>query len=166
MLMLLFAAGLQTATEAWSPSAQGVWRGTASPDLNVSLSSAAATVAMDSSVPLKVALSSSQNAVSVSPMLNVTRGIAYEVRGANGHLVAPKEPIAISPPAPPVGLNGLKMIRSGSPLVAPTAVRAINLFPGPGRYRVRAVIFLMDIEERPARYAKLLSNEVVIDVTP
>lgn len=166
MLMLLLVAGLQSAAAAWSPSAQGAWRGSASPDLDVGLSSAATTVAMGSTVPLKVRLASSRNAVSVSPMLNVTRGIAYEVRGVDGRLVAPREPIAISPPTPPVGLDGLMTIRPDGPFVAVAGARAINLFPGPGRYRVRAVIFLMDIEERPTRRAKLISNELVIDVTP
>ena len=164
MLTVFLAAGLQSASDAWSPPAQGAWHGTASPGLDVRLSSPTETVAMDGTVPLTVTLSSSKDSIGVSPMINVTRGIAYEVSDFRGRIVAPKEPIAISPPAPPLGVDRLTMVKRGSPFVVAAGARAINLFPAPGRYRIRAVIYLMDVEGLPTRRADLRSNELVIDV--
>ena len=166
MLIETLALLLQSAVAPWSPPVQADWPDDEPLRATARLSAPVAKVSMRDHVPLLVSLSARDQELKVSPFINATRGIAFEVVGQDGRVVAPQVPIAISPPAPPLALDRLKPVGQATPMVVGTGEQAINLFPGPGRYRVRAIIFFMEFPAQVVRYTQLRTQQVTITVTP
>jgi len=158
---LLWLIGLQAAA-TWSPPAQAAWAGE-KPPIEVRLH--AATLSMRGDAPIEVDLIAKDNTFAVSPFLQPTRGIAFEVISEDGQPVAPAEPMAGSPPPPPLKIEELIAISVTSPYRVLTHESARTIFPGAGRYKVRARIFLFNFPSKPVRYAQLVSDTVTVNVT-
>ncbi len=158
---LLWLIGLQAAA-TWSPPAQAAWAGE-KPPIEVRLH--AATLSMRGDAPIEVDLIAKDNNFAVSPFLQSTRGIAFEVISEDGQPVAPAEPMAGSPPPPPLKIEELIAISVTSPYRIFTHESARTTFPGAGRYKVRARVFLFNFPSKPVRYAQLVSDTVTVNVT-
>ena len=158
---LFWLLGLQAAV-SWSPAAQAAWAGE-KPPIEVRLH--AATFSMRGEAPIEVDLIAKDDTVAVSPFLQPTRGIAFEVIAEDGRPVAPAEPMAGSPPPPPLDAKELTAVSVASPYRVLTHERAKTIFPGAGRYRVRARIFLFNFPSEPVHYAQLVSDTITVNVT-
>jgi hypothetical protein len=158
---LFWLLGLQAAV-SWSPAAQAAWAGE-KPPIEVRLH--AATFSMRGEAPIEVDLIAKDDTVAVSPFLQPTRGIAFEVISEAGQPVAPAEPMAGSPPPPPLMREGLIALSPKSPYRVLTHEKARTIFPGAGRYKVRARIFLFNFPSEPVRYAQVVSDAVTVNVT-
>lgn len=154
---------IQAATAPWSPPIQAHWTGNGS-SLEARIEANDRPILMRGETTLTVVLSSDDTDFRISPFITATRGIAFEVMDQDGKIVAPSEPIAISPPAPPLAESQLKVVASKTPLKIVVGERTINLFPKPGRYRVRAIISLMSIAGRASTYKQLRTNYVTVEV--
>lgn len=163
MISFVFAMLVQVVTAAWAPPVQAQWAGDGS-NIKARMASDDKPVSMNGSAALTVILSSNDGKLRVSPYITATRGIAFEVIDQNGKQVAPREPIAISPPAPPLDEGKLTVVTPNSPLEIKIGVRATNVFPNPGRYRIRALIKLMSIAG-PTAYQQLRTNYVTVEVS-
>ncbi|QNE32037.1 hypothetical protein F1C10_08850 [Sphingomonas sp. NBWT7] len=163
MISVVLTMITQTATAAWSPPVQAEWRGDGSA-INAHIVSNGKQIPMDGVTALTVLLSSDDGSLRVSPFIAATRGIAFEVIDQSGKMVAPREPIAISPPAPPIDRSKLTAATVDRPLKVTIGERASNLFPKPGKYRVRAIIRLLSVAVAPATYKHLRTNYVVVEV--
>ncbi|WP_294352678.1 hypothetical protein [uncultured Sphingomonas sp.] len=150
------------AMAAWSPPAQAAWSGKEPP---VKVRIHAGTATMRGKAPIALDLTATTNACSISPFLQPTRGIAFEVTSQNGTPVAPATPMVGSPPPPPLATGELVAVTAAKPYHVATDEDARSIFPGPGRYRVRAHIFLFTTPEEPVRYAQLVSDTITVNVT-
>ncbi len=146
----------------WSPPAQAVWPGTIAP-VRVTLGAGAAS--MGGSTALSVDLLATGDGVAVSPFLQATRGIAFDVRTTSGEPVTAAEPMQGSPPPPPLTTDQLTPVGRTTPFHVAIREKTRTIFPGPGLYRVSAVISLFDPGSTPARYARAVSAPVTIRVT-
>jgi len=162
MISFVLAMLVQVVTAAWAPPVQAQWAGDGS-NIKARMVSDDKPVSMNGSAALTVILSSNDGKFRVSPFITATRGIAFEVIDQNGK-VAPREPIAISPPGPPLDEEKLTVVTPNSPLEIKIGVRATNVFPNPGRYRIRALIKLMSIAG-PTAYQQLRTNYVTVEVS-
>jgi len=158
---LLWLIGLQAAA-TWSPPAQAAWSGD-KPPIEVRLH--ASTLSMRGEALIEVDLTAKDNTFAVSPFLQPTRGIAFEVISEDGQPVAPAEPMAGSPPPPPLETKELTKISVASPYRVLTHESAKTIFPGAGRYKVRARIFLFNFPSEPVRYAEVVSDTITVNVT-
>jgi hypothetical protein len=120
---------------------------------------------MRGEAPIEVDLAAKDDTFAVSPFLQPTRGIAFEVISEDGQLVAPAEPMAGSPPPPPLETKELPAILLTSPYRVLTHESARTIFPGAGRYKVRARIFLFNYPSKPVRYAQAVSDTITVNVT-
>lgn len=154
---------IQVATAPWSPPIQAHWAGDGS-SLEARIEANDRPILMHGEATLTVILSSDDADFRISPFIAATRGIAFEVVDQEGKIVAPGEPIAISPAAPPLAESQLKVVASRTPLKIGIGERAINLFPKPGRYRIRAIISLISIAGRTSTYKQLRTNYVTVEV--
>jgi len=163
MISFVLVMLAQVAT-AWAPPVQAQWAGEGS-TINARMASDDKPVSMNGLAALTVILSSNDGKLRVSPFIAATRGIAFEVVDQNGKLVAPLEPIAISPPAPPLDEGKLTVVTPNAPLEIKIDERITNVFPKPGRYRIRAVINLINFAD-PTMYRQLRTNYVMVEVSP
>jgi hypothetical protein len=163
MINVLLAMLAHTATSVWSPPVQAQWAADGS-SIKARVVSSDKPIALHGATAVTVFLSSDDGSLRVSPFIKVTRGIAFEVIDQSGKMVAPREPIAISPPAPPLSRSKLVAATPSNPLKVEIGERASNLFPKAGRYRIRAVVSLMDVAAVPVIFKKVRSNYVVVEV--
>jgi hypothetical protein len=164
MMNVLLVLLAQTATSVWSPPVQAQWAADGS-SIKVRIVSSDKPIPLHGATAVTVFLSSDDESLRVSPFMKVTRGIAFEVIDQSGKMVAPREPIAISPPAPPLSRSKLVAATPNNPLKVEIGERASNLFPKAGRYRIRAVVSLMNVAAVPAISKQVRSNYVAIEVT-
>jgi hypothetical protein len=158
---LIWLLGLQAAV-AWSPPAQATWVGE-KPSIEVRLQ--APTLSMRGEAPIEVDLIGKDGTFAVSPFLQPTRGIAFEVVSDDGQPVVPAQPMAGSPPPPPLKKEDLITVSAASPHRVLTHEIARSIFPGPGRYKLRAIVFLFSFLSEPVRYAQVVSNTISVNVT-
>lgn len=158
---LIYLLGLQAAV-AWSPPAQADWAGE-KPPVEVRLH--APTLSMRGEAPIEVDLIGTGDTFAVSPFLQPTRGIAFEVFSDAGQPVAPAEPMTGSPPPPPLERKNLVTVSTASPYRVLTHESARTIFPGAGRYKVRARVFLFSFPSEPVRYAQVVSDTITVNVT-
>lgn len=148
--------------QPWSPLAQAVWPGTIAP-VRVTLGSGAAS--MGGPTALSVDLLATGDGVAVSPFLQATRGIAFDVRTTSGEPIAAAEPMQGSPPPPPLMTDQLMPVGRAAPFHVTIREKTRMIFPGPGLYRVSAIVSLFDPNSTPARYSRVVSAPVIIKVT-
>lgn len=146
----------------WSPPAQAVWTGSVAP-IRVTLRASAASMSDDTS--LSVDLLATGDGVAVSPFLQATRGVAFDVRTLSGAPVAPAEPMPGSPPPPLLTANQLTPVGRTDPFHVAIREKTRTIFPGPGLYRVSAIVSLFDPFSTPARYVRDVSAPVIVKVT-
>lgn len=158
---LIWLLGLQAAV-AWSPPAQAAWIGE-KPPIKVRLR--APTLSMRGEALIEVDLIGKDGPFAVSPLLQPTRGIAFEVISDAGRPVVSAEPMTGSPPPPPLKTEDLITVSAASPYRVLTHESARTIFPGPGRYRLRAKVFLFSFPSDPIRYAQVVSDTISVDVT-
>jgi Ca2+-binding EF-hand superfamily protein len=147
---------------AWYPPAQARWTGDA-PPIRVMLQAGAASMRGDAL--LTVRLLATGDDVAVSPFLQATRGIGFDVTTITGQPVAPAEPMIGSPPPPPLAADQLTTIGRASPLRVDIHEKARMIFPAPGLYRISATVTLFDPDHIPARRTVAVSAPVTIKVT-
>ncbi len=145
-----------------SPPAQARWSGK-TPPIEVRLH--ATTLSMRGEAPIGIDVVSKGAPFAVSPFLQVTNGIAFEVISDVGQPVAPVVPIVGSPPPPPLEASELVSVSRNSPFHIATRENTKAIFPGPGRYKIRARLIFSSFPSKPVRYAQILSNTVPVDVT-
>lgn len=102
----------------------------------------------------------------ISPFLAATRGVAFEIVNDNGEVVAPRKPMGISPPAPPLTRDKLTRVDPATTLKVNIVERTETIFPQAGHYRVKAIIRLMNLAGRTATYQQVRTNYVDLNVTP
>jgi hypothetical protein len=158
---LLWLLGIQAAT-GWSPPAQAAWSGD-TPPIEAHLH--ADTLSMHGTAPIEVDLVATGDGFAVSPFLQATRGIAFEVTSEAGQPVSSVAPMVISPPPPPLETEKLVQVSRASPFHVQTRESARTIFPGPGKYKVRARLFFLSYPSRPVRYAQIVSNTILVNVT-
>jgi hypothetical protein len=129
---------LQAAAAVWSPPAQAAWLDD-QPPIKVVLH--AGPISMRGIAPLEVDLVATGNGFSISPFLQTTRGIAFEVTKTDGEQVDAAEPMIGSPPPPPLQSSQLVAVTPTSSDRVMTKERARTIFPQPGSYRVKAHLF-------------------------
>lgn len=156
MLLALLAAA------AWSPPAQAAWSGE-TPHIEVRVR--AKSLSMRDKAPIEVDLLATGDDFAVSPFLQATRGIAFEVTSDSGQPITPAEPMVGSPPPPPLDIQQLVSVSQSAPYHVTTQERARTIFPGPGRYNIKAHVFLFSFPSDPVRYAELISKPITIVVT-
>jgi hypothetical protein len=120
---------------------------------------------MRGEAPIDVDLIATGDGVAVSPFLQPTRGIAFEVTSDAGQPVAAAKPMMGSPPPPPLETGQLVSVSKLSPYHIATHERTETIFPRPGRYRLRARVYVFSFPSEPVRYAQLLSDTITVDVT-
>jgi hypothetical protein len=158
---LLWLIGLQAAA-AWSPPAQAAWTGEAPP---VEVTLQVGKLSMSQIAPIEVDLVARTDSFAVSPFLQATRGIAFEVTSVDGKPMHAREPMITSPPPPPLEAGRLVRVAGASPFRVVTRESARTMFPGPGTYVMKAVLFLTDWPASPTRRARLESAAVTVHVT-
>ena len=159
---LLWLLSLQVAA-AWSPPARAIWMGE-KPPVEVRLHAHA--ISMRSTAPIDVDLVAQEGAFfAVSPFLEPTRGIAFEVLSESGQLLPPAESMPLSTPPPVVKNEQLVAVSRSSPYRIATRERAATIFPGPGTYKLRARIYLFSSDLDRVRSAQLTSDTITIEVT-
>lgn len=156
---------LQAAVLPWSPPAQAEWP-KEDMVIEANLLADEEHVSLDTQTKITPILSTRSSDFLVSPFVAATRGVAFEVLNEKGEIVAPREPIAISPPAPPLTTDKLTRVGKAAPLKIDIVERSVNIFPQPGRYRVRAVVRLMNSSMSPAIYKQVRTNYIDVEVTP
>ena len=159
-MSLFWLLSLQAAV-GWSPPAQAAWSGKAPP---VEVHLHAGTLSMRDKAPIEVELTTVSDGVAVSPFLQPTRGVAFEVTSDAGQPVSPAEPMIGSPPPPPLKTEQLVSVTKASPYRIQTSERTATIFPGPGKYKVRARVFFFSFPSDPVRYAQLLSDTITVNV--
>lgn len=146
----------------WSPPAQAVWPG---PDAPVRVTLGTGAASMGGRISLSVDLLATGDGVAVSPFLQATRGIAFDVRTTSGEPVAAAEPMLGSPPPPPLMTDQLTPVGRATPFHVTIREKTRTIFSGPGLYRVCAIVSLFDPNSAPARYARAVSAPVTVRVT-
>lgn len=146
----------------WSPPAQAVWPG---PDAPVRVTLGTGAASMGGRIALSVDLLATGDGVAVSPFLQATRGIAFDVRTTSGEPIEAAEPMPGSPPPPPLMPDQLTAVGRATPFHITIREKTRSIFPGPGLYRVSAIVSLFNPNLVPARYAKVVSAPVTIRVT-
>ena len=100
---------------------------------------------MNGSTDWRVLVGVTAGVRSVPRFVNVTRGLALQVRAPSGEPVAPAEPPPNSPPPPPPSADTADVevpIGPGSPMSVSVREATRWVFPRPGRYLVRATLSL------------------------
>jgi hypothetical protein len=109
-------------------------------------------------------------AVVLEPRSN-KQGIAEDFDAAvritsDGILVSPVFPPAGSPPTPPItDTTYLTKVGHEQPMLVKLKENPRTIFPGAGRYRVRAIVSVFDWRHKPVRYEQFASPPVIIDVS-
>jgi len=160
--MLLFWLLSLEAAVGLSPPAQARWSGK-TPPIEVRLH--ANTLSMRGEAPIEIDVVSKGAPFAVSPFLQLTNGIAFEVTSDVGQPVAPAVPIIGSPPPPPLEANELVSVSRNSPFHVATREKTKAIFPRPGRYKVRARLIFFSFPSKPVRYAQVLSDTITVDIT-
>lgn len=163
MMSFVVAMLIQAATSPWSPPAQAQWAAEG-PGIEARLEADDKPISMFGEATFRVIMKSNDAELQISPFIAVTRGLTFEVVDHNGNLVTPCEPMAISPPAPPLGQSQLRVVTSKSPMNIDIRERTVSMFPKPGLYRMRATISLMNTGKSPATYKNLRTNYVTVKV--
>lgn len=163
-MAIVLALGIEAPVALWTVPAQAEWAPGDEHHLNVRLERPETAISMRGEVQLRAVLAVQGPAFRISHFLRPTGGIAFDVMDMQGRRVAPLEPPATSPPAPPQSSDGLTVVRPGQPMTLQVAEFPRWVFPGPGRYRVRLLVSLMNIAATPARYQQWFSNTVTADV--
>ncbi|MEJ8631420.1 hypothetical protein P0F65_19775 [Sphingomonas sp. I4] len=159
---LFWLLGLQSAL-GWSPPAQAAWAGE-NPPIEVRLH--APTLSMRGEAPIEVVITAKAKGFAVSPFLQPARGIAFEVVTPTGQPVTAVVPMMGSPPPPPLKAEDLVTVSPTSPYRIATRERTNTIFPKAGQFKVKARIFLFDFPSEPVRYAQLVSDTIMVNVTP
>lgn len=109
---------------------------------------------------------SSADEVGLDPAMSFTRGISLQVSTIDGVPVSPAFPPAGSPPTPPITDSlYLTKVDSRKPMLVKLEENPRTIFPGAGRYRVRAIVSVLDWRHKPVRYEHFTSPFVIIDVS-
>ncbi len=161
--MAAISVMLLQAAAVWSPPAQAAWQDD-QPPINVVLH--AGPISMRGIASLEVDIVATGNGFSISPFLQTTRGIAFEVTRTDGKQVDAAEPMIGSPPPPPLQSSQLVAVTPTSSDRVITKERARTIFPQPGSYRVKAHLFLFNFPSQPVRRVELVSNAIDVTVTP
>lgn len=159
-MVVIALVGLQAAA-GWNPPAQAAWSGDRPP---VEVHLQAHPVSMRGKAEIDVDLVGTGDGFTVSPFLQPTRGIAFEVMTLAGIPVSSAEPMIGSPPPPPLAPDQLIPVPKAKTYHVVTAERATTLFPGPGRYKVRAQLHFFDFPSDPVNHATLASDTITVDV--
>lgn len=159
-MVLIGLLGLQAAA-GWTPPAQAAWSGDRPP---VEVHLQAHPVSMRGKAEIDVDLVATGDGFAVSPFLQPTRGIAFEVTTLAGTPVSSAEPMIGSPPPPPLTPDQLIPVARAKTYHVVTAERASTIFPGPGSYKVRAHLRFFDFPSDPVHYASVVSDEITVDV--
>ena len=94
------------------------------------------------------------------------RGVAFDVRDAAGDQVCPAEPPPWSPPPPPPGAETTVVVTPSAPYRFKLDEPGKWVFPGPGRYTVRAVLTLWGPGAGRTTNYTVASDPVVVTVRP
>lgn len=164
-MQFVIQAMLQAAALPWSPPAQAEWP-KEDMVIEANLLAIDGHVSLETQTKLTLILSTRNSDFLISPFLAATRGVAFEVLSEKGDIVVPREPIAISPPAPSMTTDKLTRVGKAAPLKIDIVERSVNIFPQPGHYRVRAIVRLMNSATSPAIYKQVRTGYVDVDVTP
>ncbi|MBB3694997.1 hypothetical protein [Sphingomonas sp. BK580] len=157
----IWLLALQAAVSS-SPSAQAEWAGETPP---IEIRLRAPTLSMRGEAPIEVDLIGRGGSFAVSPFLQLTRGIAFEVMSDTGQPVAPAKPMAGSPPSPPLAKEDLITVSTKAPYRILTHESARTIFPRAGRFRVRARLYVFSFASKPIRYAQVVSETITVKVT-
>jgi hypothetical protein len=104
--------------------------------------------------------------VGIDPAMSFTRGISLQVSTIDGIPVSPVFPPAGSPPTPPItDTTYLTKVGHEQPMLVKLKENPRTIFPGAGRYRVRAIVSVFDWRHKPVRYEQFTSPSVIIDVS-
>ena len=104
--------------------------------------------------------------VGIDPAMSFTRGISLQVSTIDGIPVSPVFPPAGSPPTPPItDTTYLTKVGHEQPMLVKLKENPRTIFPGAGRYRVRAIVSVFDWRHKPVRYEQFTSPPVIIDVS-
>ena len=156
---------LIAASIALWPPAQADWPVDKKIRLSVALEplSNQQSIAKDFNASVRI---SSVDKVGLDPGIGFTRGISLEVLTTDGAYVSPMFPPAGSPPSPPITDNAaLTTIVHEKPMLVSLKESSRSIFPGVGRYRVRAIVSVFDWRHKPVRYEQSTSSSVIIDVS-
>lgn len=159
-MALIGLLGLQAAA-AWTPPAQAAWSGDRPP---VMVHLHAPPVSMRGKAAIDMDLVATGDGFAVSPFLQPTRGIAFEVTTVAGTPVSSAEPMMGSPPPPPLTTDQLVSVPRTKTYHVATSERARTIFPGPGSYKVTAHLRLFDFPADPVHYASVTSDTITVDV--
>lgn len=160
-MSFILAMLFQAATAPWGPPVQAQWEGDGS-DIKARIVTHDRPISMTGVTTFTVVLSSDDHKLRVSPFITATRGIAFEVIDQTGRAAAPREPIAISPPAPPLDDSKLTAVTPGTPLMINIGAPTLNVFPRSGKYQIRSIVSLMDVKTKPTKYKQIRSNYLTI----
>jgi hypothetical protein len=161
---MLAAIIVALGSAAPSIPAQAEWDAGAKPAITVSIAAPSRPVKIDDKVTLDVKIAIDQGPFRASPFLAASRGVSFQVTDTKGVVVRPLEPMPISPPAPPVQPGALVSIDPGKPLSIQVKEPAKYLFPGAGKFKVRATIRFMDASSTPPHYLSATSDGVIVEV--
>jgi len=104
--------------------------------------------------------------VGLDPAMSFTRGISLHVSTIDEIPVSPVFPPAGSPPTPPItDTTYLTKVGHEKPMFVKLKENPRTIFPGAGRYRVRAIVSVFDWRHKPVRYEQFTSPSVIIDVS-
>ena len=116
---------------------------------------------------LTATVSSVGGDVTISRFLGPTRGLAFEVENAEGKRVCPAEEPPWSPPPPPPSDEATVLVAPSTPFRFNLDEPGKWIFPGPGDYKIRAVLVLWGAgaERRGPNY-NAVSPAVAVHVNP
>jgi hypothetical protein len=159
MLMLIASS-----TALWPP-AQADWPVGKKIKLAVVLEARSNRQSIADDFDASVRISSIDN-VGIDPGITFTRGISLQVSAIDGIPVSPVFPPAGSPPSPPIiDTNNLTMVGHEQPMLVTLKESSRTIFPGAGRYRVRAIVSVFDWRHKPMRYEQFTSPPILIDIS-
>lgn len=150
---------------AVSVPVQAEWDTGTEPPVTASIAAPAHPIKMEDDITIEVKVAVDQGRFRTSPFVTASRGVSFDVTDAKGMVVSPQELMPISPPAPPVQSRAMVVIGPGRPLVIPVKVPAKNLFPGPGSFKVRAIVRFMDTSSTVPRYLSSTSDQAIVKIT-
>ncbi len=116
---------------------------------------------------LTATVSSVGGDVKVGRFLGPTRGLAFEVEDAEGRRVCPAEEPPWSPPPPPPSDDTTVLVTPSTPFHFALNETGKWIFPGPGEYKIRAVLVLWGAgAERAAPNYTAVSPALAVHVDP